>query len=338
MPFVRLVAPILFLVLNFQALSASVAGNGVTAETVSYPVGELEFTGTLYSPASGESAPLLIVYHAANRGKSSDPIYDHLRNDLPAAGIATFLFDRRGSGNQPGDFETASFEDLAHDGLAALKVLKNDPRIDAGRIGTWGISQGGWIAPLAAVLSDDVSFAISVSGPGVTPAEQMAFAAEYQLRDEGYPKEIVERALELRAKVDAYYRNPVGREVLETELDRYRGEKWYRTAYLPSKPLPEDVTRSKWFQEMDFDPTKPLSKLDKPILVIFGAKDHLVPVQDSVDAIRAAFPNDTLLRVYVSEESGHLMSGKDKSTDYDGEDPVETRYLEVMIEWIDSLK
>ncbi len=56
----------------------------------------------------------------------------------------------------------------AGDLVAAVDLLKGDPRIDASRIGLMGQSQAGFVVPEAAVRSPDVSFVILLSGPTVT--------------------------------------------------------------------------------------------------------------------------------------------------------------------------
>ena len=37
-----------------------------------------------------------------------------------------------------------------------MKFLRGRQDIDPNRVGLWGISQGGWICPLAATLSGDI--------------------------------------------------------------------------------------------------------------------------------------------------------------------------------------
>lgn len=314
------------------------AGGQVSQETIRFKTGDLEFEGTLRVPHGATSAPLLIVYHAANGGSSDFPFYDHLKKEIPESGIATFLFDRRGSGN-PGDFNSASFEDLAKDGLAALGRLASDARIDRDRIGAYGISQGGWIAPIAANLSSEIDFVISVSGPGVTPARQMDYGAAYHLREAGYGDDVVRSALDLRAKVNAYYRRPQDMEALQSYIDGFRNEPWFDLAFLPrGGRLPEDPAATKWLTEMDFDPVKNLRALRAPMLAVFGANDRWVPIQESVDAIRAAVPDGTTVDFHISEASGHLMSGAPEPPDYNGERPADPAYVKAMIDWIEARK
>ncbi len=331
------------LIAALVALSASPVlsqDRAIEVENIEFTVGRHTMTGVLYLPRLDEPVPLLILYHAASGGSVDFPFYAHLRTTLPRAGIATFLYDRRGTNGQPGDFETASFEDLARDGIAAVRVLRNHSRIDRNRIGAWGISQGGWVAPVAARLSEDISFAISVSGPGVSPAEQMTFTAAYHLAEAGYGNSVIETVTDLRSRVDAYYRNPDATTMAEVSelIYAYRAEDWFPLTFLPNGGyLPAEVAKTKWYKEMDFDPIETLRELEDPFLGVFGAQDRWVPVQASVAAIRSAVEQD-LLTLYVSDESGHLMSGSAEGPEYSGENNVENEYIERMVRWIEGLQ
>lgn len=50
-------------------------------------------------------------------------------------------------------------------------------QIDPNRIGLLGISQAGWINPLAASLSDEIAFYINISGPAVSVGEEGRFSS-----------------------------------------------------------------------------------------------------------------------------------------------------------------
>ena len=75
-----------------------------------------------------------------------------------------------------GDPTRGRFALQADDTLAVIEA------IGAKRVGLWGLSQGGWIGPLAAVASDEVAFLVLIASTGVTPSEQMMYAVERQLR------------------------------------------------------------------------------------------------------------------------------------------------------------
>ena len=88
--------------------------------------------------------------------------------------------------------------------LAGLNFLKTRKEIQAEKIGLWGISQGGWIVPLAAAQSKDVAFAILVSAAGVTPAEQTLMSTEAEMHVQDLPEEQIKQAItETKSQIDS---------------------------------------------------------------------------------------------------------------------------------------
>ena len=87
--------------------------------------------------------------------------------------------DKPGCGESPGDWRKQTFDDRARESLAAVEVLRQQPGVDPSRVGLLGISQGGWISYIAASLAPErVSQLVSVSGPGVSVAEQERYRIE----------------------------------------------------------------------------------------------------------------------------------------------------------------
>src|SRR5918999_5000103 len=130
-----------------------------------------------YSPA-GSTA--IVALHAAGEGTRKGLLYEHLHEVLPRAGIGVVTFDRRGEGESTGDASRGRFRAQAEDALAVADA------IDVERVGLWGYSQGGWVAPIAATMSERVAFLVLVASVGVTPSEQMRYANAAQLRLAGY--------------------------------------------------------------------------------------------------------------------------------------------------------
>ncbi|GGU95984.1 hypothetical protein GCM10010211_73900 [Streptomyces albospinus] len=64
-------------------------------------------------------------------------------------------------------------------------MLSRRADLDPHRIGLWGFSEGGWVAPLAASRSTQVSYVVLVGASGVSPARQSAWYLENKLRHEG---------------------------------------------------------------------------------------------------------------------------------------------------------
>ncbi|NNF00434.1 MAG: alpha/beta fold hydrolase [Pyrinomonadaceae bacterium] len=334
-------AKALFILLIFGAANFYASPNAnipeisyqVKSEAVSFQNGSVSLKGTLYLPDNSLKNPALVVYHAASGGTRNFQFYEHFKKEIPSKGFAVLLFDRRGSGESNGDFDSADFTDLASDGIAGVKLLKSRKEIDPRRIGVWGVSQGGWIAPLAATMSGDISFVIIVSGPGVSPAEQMSFAARYSIQEAGYSKEQIEEGVNLRRLLDSYYRGQESEENVRKAVDGARKKPWFDLAYLPNRGnIPGNPKTTKWFQEMDFDPLPTLSKVKVPILVFFGETDRWVPIEESIKRIKKATLMNKCVEFHRIKGGDHLMM----TGAPDSGGPVSKQYLKLLVEWLKS--
>ena len=250
-----------------------------------------------YSPG-GEI--VIVGVHGAGEGTRESPSLRHLHEILPPAGIGVVTFDRRGEGESTGDSSRGRFELQAEDALAVLRA------VDAERVGLWGISQGGWVAPIAAASSDDVAFLALVASTSVTPAEQMMYAVERQLRLAGYGDEVVARVLELRRRFEHWVHTqaPEPDEQLAADLWAGVDEEWWGHIWLPPTLLDEESVRL-WIEEMDFDPRPIFARVRVPTLSFYGEADSWTPVQPSVDAWRAA-RGDQVEIVFVPEAEHDL--------------------------------
>src|SRR6185436_382670 len=214
-----------------------------------------------YSPA-GRTA--LVALHGAGEGTRDSPLLRHLHELLPPHEIGVVTFDRRGEGES------------TDDALAVLRAL------DAERVGLAGYSQGGWVAPIAATLSDEVAFLVLVASIGVTPSEQMMVACERQLRLAGYGDDVVERALGLRRRFERWIHSqaPEPDEALAADLWAAIDEPWAGHLWLPPTLLDEEGVRL-WIEEMDFDPRPIFERVRVPTLSFYGANDSWAPVEVS---------------------------------------------------------
>ena len=249
-----------------------------------------------YSHA-GETA--IVALHGAGEGTRESPLYAHLHDLLPPAGIGVVTFDRRGEGESTGDATRGRFQLQVEDALAVLRA------VDAERVGLWGISQGGWIGPLAAATSDEVAFLVLVASTGVTPSEQMMYATERQLRLAGYGDDVVERALDLRRRFEANVHAPGPDEELAADLLAALDEPWFGLLWLPPMLLDEE-SRRLWIEEMDYDPRPSFAQVRVPTLVFYGAADSWTPVEPSVEAWRAARGDE--VEIVVIPEAEHDLT------------------------------
>jgi pimeloyl-ACP methyl ester carboxylesterase len=269
-----------------------------------------------YSPA-GDTA--IVAVHGAGEGLRDAELYRHLHELLPPAGIGVVTFDRRGEGDSTGDVSRGRFDWQVEDTLAVIDA------IDAERVGLWGISQGGWIGPLAAAASDEVAFLVLVAATGVTPSEQMMYAVERQLRLAGYGDEVVERVLNLRRRFEdwVHTRAPEPDEGLAADLRAALDEPWIGQLWLPPTLLDEEGVHL-WIEEMDYDPRPSFAQVRVPTLLFYGEADSWTPVESSVEAWRAARGDE--VEIVVIPEVEHDLTLPDGS--------LSPAYTSKLVDWL----
>lgn len=137
--------------------------------------GDLQLAGMLFVPEGEGPFPSVVVIHGSGTSRRDSKWYLSVTQHLLDNNIAVLLPDKRGSEQSEGEWQGASFEDLAGDALSAVEYLKSQDYFEYSSIGLLGMSQGGWIAPLAASKSENISFVVSMSGAFVTTDEQLLY-------------------------------------------------------------------------------------------------------------------------------------------------------------------
>jgi len=307
----------------------------IASSAVSFRNGAITLSGTLYQPAGPGPHPAVVVIHSADGPTRDFHAYAHLTTILPRAGFAVLLFDRRGSGGSTGRFESASFADLAGDALAGIQYLRVRPDIDPRRVGVWGISQGGWLAPLAAATSVSVAFVVAVSASGVSPARQMDYSAVHALHEAGQSDSVVELALRARSALNAYYHGLRTRAQVQPVIDSVLGQPWVASVFLPnSGRLPEHPEGSKWALTMDYDPLPVLARVRVPMAFFFAENDAWVPVEPSIRNITGATAANHRVAIRVIHGADHYMETGSPSSG----GQTSSAYEESLIQWLGALR
>ena len=267
----------------------------------------MKLAGTLFLPGKSGRHPAVVLFHGSGP-QSRDSARAQWFAEI---GIAALAYDKRGVGESTGDFRKVPFQDLVEDGLAAISFLKTRSDIDSRKIGVWGLSQGGWLGPLAASKSSDVAFVIAVSGPGVSPGEQMIFYYASELRNAGFGDADVAEASALRRLIWNYLSTGSGYEEAKAALDRAKTKRWYTAVQGQQDDLigsfahPQKQRISNWYKtEMNYDPVATLRKLKVPALFLFGADDQLVPAAKSAEIIRQTLTESGQQRFHHQNLSG----------------------------------
>ena len=219
----------------------------------------------------------LVPLHPAGDPSSDQLLFRHLAEALPACGVAVLRYDRRPAAAG----QDVPLEAQVEDALAAMAELRRrtgEPRLP---VGFWGFSQGAWAAMLAAAAG--AAFLISVSGSGVSPAEQMRYGTREQLVRAGYGARELAQLAELRRAYEDYLRGNRSREEVEDLIRGAADSPWFELAWVP-RELPEPDA----WPDMDFDPAEALGLVACPMLAFFGEDDEWVPVEPSIERWRAA--------------------------------------------------
>lgn len=317
---------------------SAAATTQVVTEDRRFTSGDADLAGMLILPRSDKPVAAIVVTHSASSPLGNASLYDHLKAMLPALGIAVFTYDRRGWGQSGTQDAGGNFTTLADDAIAAVQSLKSDPRIDAKRIGTWGLSQGGWISPLAASRSGDIAFVISVSAPVVTADVQMIFSSTNHLRANGYPQADIDQMVATRQAVDDYMRGTASREAAQRRVDAAKTKPWFKYLYMGDTV--RDRAVSGWRKEIENDPLTNLTAVTVPTLVLYGANDAVVPVAESVERLRSVAGRMPEMEVHVVAAADHAMqvSADEKiSLDpkYDGTEQADSpEYIAVLTAWL----
>jgi hypothetical protein len=98
---------------------------------------------------------------------------------MAEAGFAVLRYDKRGVGDSEGSYSEVGPANsdrvlalLAADARAGTRFLAAHAAVDEARVGLIGNSQAGWIIPIAAADTDEISFAVLIVGPAVTIGEE----------------------------------------------------------------------------------------------------------------------------------------------------------------------
>jgi len=310
----------------------------IDEQEIGFSDGSVQLSGTLYYPRGASKVPAIVVLHGASSPTRDLPLYRHLKEMLPPLGIAVYVFDRRGSGKSVTSADVQNLEVLSDDGVAAARMLAHDPRIDSARIGFWGVSQGGWLALMAAAKDADAAFVISVSAPMTTPDVQMNFAVANILRVNGYAQTDIDQAVDTRRKIDDYLRGKLDRFVPQQALDSARQRPWFKLIYLGSSLA--SIKTSSWPEQMRVDPMATLDRVKVPVLMIYGAADPWVPVRLSEERLRAVAPGHPNVETVVIAKADHMMmSSLSPKTQMDpksfaGETPEVPAYFAALAAWL----
>ena len=289
--------------------------------SVRFVSSRVELSGSLLVPNGAGPHPAVAVVHGAEYGTRET--YRLMASHLARRGVATLIYDKRGTGESAGDFATATFDDLASDALAAVTLLRGHAQIDPARVGLAGMSQGGWVIAEAANRSRDVAFLIALSASGFTPAEQAAWLTGSMLAVRGFDQPAIDASARAWA-------------MMYSSLDLVEAGIIGSLSGVPGF----------WFHALDphLEAVRLWEQVRQPVLAFWGEVDCQVPAYDSLAILRAALergPNRSHeLHVLPGADHGLAQAGpceREIGASHGGRYQYASGFLSRPAEWIHSL-
>jgi uncharacterized protein len=264
------------------------------AEEISVSSGSITLAGTFTSPKSGGPFPALLLITGSGPEDRDETVFGHkpfliLSDYLTRAGFAVLRLDDRGTGKSSGDFKASGMDEFTNDALAAVSWLKDRKDVNRNQIGLIGHSEGGAVAPLAAIRSQDVAFIVLMAGPGIPVDKLMYRQSADIMRAAGAPEDAVAANAALMKRLFAILREEPDRAKATERIDQLAAENKAKTPELAA--MVQSQGRSMILPEfrslLTYDAAEVLRKVKCPVLAIDGSKDLQVSAGENLAGIAA---------------------------------------------------
>jgi uncharacterized protein len=319
-------------------------------EMVTFQSGDLTLRGKLVLPEGNGPFAVVVPVHGSEGSSAvnqySDP-YMHA-----AHGIAAFVYDKRGTGDSEGEY-TANFEVLSNDTVAAVKYLRTRTEIGGDKIHLAGFSQGGWIAPLAALKDGNIRTVFVGFGVAVPVLGEDRWGYVYAFQQKGFgQQEIAEMDGIAEILGDIFDRGQDRWDDFHQAVEAARSKPWFETAkhsdslfgMMLGADMPLWMARPyMWwkygradvpFIDRLYDPVQTLAKLDTPSFWVFGGQDSSAPTQWSVDELEKLQAAGRPIQYFVHPEAEHGIIRFEQQPDGERQ-PVrfEEGYFQQQVDW-----
>ena len=275
----------------------------------------VRLAGLLLRPSRPRGRGAVLIHGSGASDRDNVWAYT-FANALASAGVDVLFPDKRGSGASEGDWRQVGFDALAHDAVAGFDLLLEQTGLDPADAGWVGLSQGGWIAPLAARFAGRGSFTVSLSSAAVPVLDQIEFEIRNSLRQHDFQEPAIAQAMELQKAARGY-------ALGQTEWREYSATRM-KVLDGPAAPFAESVPSDSadwqwrwWARVGDYDPVQAWASSGVPALIMYGAEDERdnVPVKRSVERVKALERRPGMggrITLVVMPAMGHTLVDPDR--------------------------
>ncbi|MBU0982576.1 MAG: alpha/beta fold hydrolase [candidate division Zixibacteria bacterium] len=299
-----------------------------TESEITFGEAEWELPGTLSLPNTPGPLPTVILVHGSGPNDRDETIgpnkpFRDIACGLASRGIAALRYDKRTRVYGEKFILNPGYtvrEEVMEDVLAAVDYLKEHGQVDPGRIYMLGHSLGAMLAPRIAAECPDLAGIVVVAG-AARPLEdlileQMTYIDSLSVA-EGQPSQLDLADLQVRVA-----------RVRALSLDQHP----------PATDLPLDIPAPYWLDLRYYAPVDVAAQLELPMLIIQGARDYQVTIEDfGIWASTLEGRDNATLTLYPT--LNHLMisgSGKSKPSEYTTPGHVDKQVIEDIAGWIQA--
>ncbi|GAA1389408.1 alpha/beta hydrolase family protein [Catellatospora chokoriensis] len=236
---------------------------GLTATDLTFRNGGTELHGSVVRRADLDPAvrhPAIVLVHGSGAGPREE--LGQEAEVFARAGLVTLIYDKRADYTKT----HRDYSALADDAVAGVRAVAALPDVDPARTGLWGLSEGGWIAPLAASRSAEAKFLVTIGAPGLPPARTQAWNLINRITRAGVTP----------STVDAIVGTGMGLAVA-----------------------------TDGFPQAAYDPVPALRTIRQPVLALWGELDTQVPPRESAEVFRRELTASPSVTIRILPHGAH---------------------------------
>jgi dienelactone hydrolase len=296
-----------------------------TESDVTVGSGEWALPGTLTMPAGPGPFPAIVLVHGSGPNDRDETVganrpFKDLALGLASRGIAVLRYDKRSKvyGAKMSDIPGLTVkEEVIDDSMAAVALLRTQPKIDPARVFVLGHSLGGMLIPRIAAADPKLAGVVVMAGAARPIGVALVAQTLYLARADGMvsPAEQAQIAetVKLAEAIDAV-----------TREDASRGKAVF------------NVPASYWLDLRGYDPPSAAKEVKLPMLVLQGERDYQVTMEEFAKW-KAALGDrrDVTFRSYPS--LNHLFepgTGKSLPAEYNQASHVDQAVVDDIAVWI----
>lgn len=283
------------------------------AVPVSFANGGIVLKGFVYRPKNPtRDLPLIALAHGSE--ESDRYSFGPIPLVLASRGFAVLAYDKRGTGLSSGDWKSVGLEEYADDLVAGIRASIAGGGIDTSRIAVLGLSEGGWVAPLASSRFPAIRAIAAISGGARTKGD----AYVHKVRRAGEASGLSPAGVDSAARA--------AQQFVQAATERVR-----------LKESPTGLDR-----RLAYDPTKDWRQFKGPVLYMGGEADVLESGPLAADWFRQisveAGNADVTIRLWPRTHHSLILGVTGEPSEFQtfrGIKQLAPGYWDVLIGWLD---